>query len=303
MQDQNFLIRESRSVFVESPVFSIFIPTWNNLSYLQLCISSLRKHTRLPIQIIVHINEGKDRTAEWVKAQADLSYTISDSNIGVCYALNQCRTLATADYFLYLNDDMYVCPEWEIHLLREIKEIGHDAFFISATAIEPAETGNACVIVADYGTNPESFREENLLNQFRTFEKRDWQGSTWPPNVVHKKLWDLVGGYSIEFSPGLYSDPDFSMKCWKAGVRLFKGVSASRVYHFGGKSTTRMVKNAGYYTFISKWGMTAKTFTKNFLRSGQVFDGDLSMPVFPFSLHIKNWIKRFQAFLKNSFIG
>jgi GT2 family glycosyltransferase len=303
MQDQNFLIRESRSVFIEAPVFSIFIPTWNNLSYLQLCISSLRKHTQLPIQIIVHINEGKDGTAEWVKTQTDLSYTLSDENIGVCYALNQCRTMATADYFIYLNDDMYVCPEWDLHLLREIKAIRHDAFFLSATAIEPTDTGNACVIVADFGTTPDSFREENLLNQFQTLDKKDWQGSTWPPNVVHKKLWDLVGGYSIEFSPGLYSDPDFSMKLWKSGVRLFKGVSAGRVYHFGGKSTTRMVKNAGYYTFISKWGMSAGTFKNKFLRSGQAFDGDLSVPVMPLSLRIKNWIKRFQALLQISFPG
>ncbi len=301
MHDQNFLIRESRSVFVETPVFSIFIPTWNNLPYLQLCINSLHKHTSLPIQIIVHINEGKDGTKEWVEAQSDLSYTISDENIGVCYALNQCRTLATADYFLYLNDDMYVCPDWDLHLISEIKAFGHDAFFLSATAIEPVETGNACVIVADFGTNPDTFREENLLNQFRTFGKEDWQGSTWPPNVVHKRLWDLVGGYSIEFSPGLYSDPDFSMKLWKAGVRLFKGVGASRVYHFGGKSTTRMVKNAGYYTFISKWGLSARSFTRGFLRSGEAFKGPLTMPVLTISFRIKNWIKKFQSFLNNSF--
>jgi glycosyltransferase involved in cell wall biosynthesis len=297
MHDQNFLIRESRSVFVGSSVFSIFIPTWNNLPYLRLCVDSLRKHSVLPYQIIVHINEGKDGTTEWVKSQADLDYTFSEENIGVCYALNQCRTLANGDYFLYLNDDMYVCPGWDQHLLDEIKAIGHDAFFLSATAIEPAETGNNCVIVKNFGTDPDSFREGDLLSQFQTLSKKDWQGATWPPNVVHKKTWDLVGGYSIEFSPGLYSDPDFSMKLWRAGLRLFKGVSVARVYHFGGKSTTRMVKNSGYYTFISKWGMTARTFTKKFLRSGEPFDGALAEPAIPFSVNMKNRFKRLQGLL------
>jgi GT2 family glycosyltransferase len=121
--------------------------------------------------------------------------------------------------------------------------------------------------------------------------------------VVHKKTWDLVGGYSIEFSPGLYSDPDFSMKLWKAGLRLFKGVSASRTYHFGGKSTRRMVKNNGYYTFISKWGMTARTFTKKILRSGEPFNGALNNPAFSSSVKIKNWYKRLLAFLNSSFPG
>ena len=270
------------------------------MPYLKLCIDSLRRHSIIRHEIIVHINEGKDGTLEWVKSQADLSYTFSKENIGVCYALNQCRTLATADYFLYLNDDMYVCPGWDQHLLAEIKSIGHDAFFLSATAIETIPTNNPCVIVKNFGTDPASFREEALMKQFQDLEKQDWQGSTWPPNVVHKKIWDLVGGYSIEYSPGLYSDPDFSMKLWKAGLRLFKGIGASRVYHFGGTSTTRMMRNRGYHTFISKWGMTARTFTQNFLRSGKPFDGVLSEPVLPFSVKLKNWFKRFQASLKSN---
>ena len=300
MSDQNILIRESRSVIIDSPIFSIFIPTWNNLPYLKLCIDSLRRHSRLTHQIIVHINEGKDGTVEWIKSQEDLSYTFSGENIGVCYALNQCRTLAAADYFLYLNDDMFVCPEWDQQLYREIKSIGHDAFFLSATAIEPFDTNNKCVIVKNFGTDPETFQEALLIKQVLVPEKSDWQGSTWPPNVVHKKIWDLVGGYSIEYSPGLYSDPDFSMKLWKAGIRLFKGVSASRVYHFGGKSTTRMVRNAGYFTFISKWGMSAGTFKKYFLKSGRPFDGVLSEPAISFSLKMKNTINRFQAALKSN---
>jgi glycosyltransferase involved in cell wall biosynthesis len=298
MHDQNFLIRESRSVSVENPVFSIFIPTWNNLPYLKLCIDSVRKNSNLKHQIILHINEGKDGTTDWVKSQPDLSYSFTEENIGVCYALNQCRSLASADYFLYLNDDMYVCPGWDQQLLDDIKSIGHDAFFLSATAIEPAATMNACVIVQNFGTDLSGFREAELLKDFKELQKDDWQGSTWPPNVVHKNVWDLVGGYSIEFSPGLYSDPDFSRKLWQAGIRLFKGVSTSRVYHFGGKSTARMLRNRGYFTFISKWGMSARTFTQNFLHSGEPFDGELPEPVIPFMLRVKNGFKRLQAAMK-----
>jgi len=299
MQVQNYLIRESRSVIPDNPVFSILIPTWNNLPYLKLCIDSLRRHSLIRHQIIVHINEGKDGTLEWVQSQSDLSYTFSEKNIGVCYALNQCRTLAAADYFLYMNDDMYACPGWDQYLYAEIKAIGHPEFFLSATAIEPLKTLNQCVIPGDFGTDSENFQEEKLLRHFSDPEKNNWQGSTWPPNIVHKKIWDLVGGYSVEFTPGLYSDPDFSMKLWRAGVRIFKGIGASRVYHFGGKSTKKMVRNAGYFTFISKWGMSAGTFTKKFLRTGEPFDGELSTPKISISLKMKNWVNQVQASLKS----
>ena len=193
---------------------------------------------------------------------------------------------------------MYTCPDWDLYMFDEIKAIGHDAFFLSATAIEPLTTGNNCVIVQNFGSDPSSFQEARLLQHYNDIPGKDWQGSTWPPNVVHKKVWDLIGGYSVEYSPGLYSDPDFSMKLWKAGVRLFKGITKSRVYHFGGKSTSRMIRNTGYYTFISKWGMSSRTFTQKYLRSGESFDGSLSEPVLSFSDRLKNSFKRIQAGLK-----
>ena len=59
---------------------------------------------------------------------------------------------------------------------------------------------------------PESFQEQQLLAEYENLPMQDWTGATWPPNVVHKDLWHLIGGYSVEFSPGMYSDPDFSMK-------------------------------------------------------------------------------------------
>lgn len=103
----------------------------------------------------------------------------------------------------------------------------------------------------------------------------DWSGATWPPSIVHKNIWDLIGGYSVEYFPGLYSDPDFSMKLYEAGVRYFKGVDASRAYHFGSKSTHRISLNNGSLQFLNKWGITSNSFTRFFLKRGQKFDGEV----------------------------
>jgi len=272
-------------------VFSIMIPSWNNLSYLQLCINSIRKHSAFQHEIIVHINEGKDGTLEWVKSQPDISYAYSSENIGVCYALNSCRTLATTDYLLYINDDMYVCPDWDTPLFNEIRSIGHKYFFLSSTAIE-IKAQSSCSIEKSFGNNINEFLEEQLLAEFSTIPFHDWQGATWPPNVVHKDIWDLAGGYSIEFSPGMYSDPDFSMKLWQLGVRLFKGLEKSRVYHFGSISVKRVKRNKGYYTFIAKWGITSGTLSKYYLRRGDLFDGPLEQQTIPFTVQLKNLFKR-----------
>lgn len=291
------MIADIRILKVKRPrsgaaVFSIIIPSWNNLAYLQLCIESIRKHSHFSHQLIVHVNESSDGTLAWIRAQEDIDYTFSKENIGVCYGLNIARDLVATDYILYLNDDMYVCPGWDLVLHEEILRIGHPYFFLSSTSIEPLSSGNPCVVVADFGSDIRSFREKELLAAFASQPKGDWQGATWPPNLVHKDIWDLVGGYSPEFSPGMYSDPDFSFKLWNLGIRYFKGMGASRVYHFGSKSTGRIRRNKGYYRFIQKWGMTSSTLTRYYLRRGQPHDGALSKPAMPLMVRVKNLWKR-----------
>ena len=272
--------------------FSILIPSWNNLEYLQLCVESIRRHSTYSHQIIVHANEGKDGTREWLDAQPDLDYTRSEENVGICYSLNYARSLAKAEYLCYLNDDMVVLPEWDKYLLEEIERIGHRSFILSATAIEPRDTGNSCVLVQNYGDSPATFQQDKLLREFRSQEKADWSGSTWPPIVLHRDLWDLVGGLSIEFSPGMYSDPDLSMKLWQAGVRYFKGLGQSRVYHFGSKSTKRKRMNTGRDLFLMKWGVSSSTFSKKYLRRGAPFSGPLTEPELSAFDRWKNFFKR-----------
>jgi glycosyltransferase involved in cell wall biosynthesis len=274
--------------------FSILIPTWNNLPYLKLCVESIRKNSTYTHQIVIHVNEGIDGSLAWIQEQPDIDYTHSEKNIGICYALNYCRSIVTTDYVLYMNDDMYVCPQWDKPLADEITRIGHPYFFLSATAIEPVASSN-CVIEKSYGADIGSFQEEQLLKEFRQLPGGDWQGSTWPPNIVHKDIWDMAGGYSVEYSPGMYSDPDFSMKLWQIGIRLFKGITQSRVYHFGSKSTKKVVKNKGYYMFIAKWRMTSSTFTQKFLRRGEPYQGLLTQPSLSTTLQWKNLFKRLGA--------
>ena len=255
--------------------FSILIPAWNNLPYLKICIDSIRKNSLFSHQVIIHVNEGIDGTLEWLKQQ-NIEYTHTEKNIGICTAVNSAFVLATAQYIMFMNDDMYCCPDWDLHLFDEIERIGHNKFFLSSTMLEPLTTGNACALTPyDFGRDASTFREQELLEKLPSIPVRDWSGSTWPPSVVHRSMWEAVGGLSEEFSPGMYSDPDFSMKLWQQGVRYFKGVGKSRVYHFMSKSTGKVKKNDGRKQFLNKWGVSSSYFTKEILESGKTFHGPL----------------------------
>ena len=245
---------------------------------LQLCLASIMKNSSFNHQVILHINEGNDKTRQWAEKQ-HIDHTFSAINIGVCYAVNAAAALAKTDYILYLNDDMYVCPDWDKYLWEEIRRMPDKLFYLSATAIEPNDAGKKCAITPySFGTSPTDFREDELLRNYKDLPMSDWNGASWPPGLVHRDIWNAVGGYSVEFFPGFYSDPDFSLKLWQFGVRNFKGVSRSRVYHFLEYSTKQIgnkkVKR-GNKTFLNKWGISANMFYTFYLRMGSPYAGPL----------------------------
>ena len=75
----------------------------------------------------MHINEGSDGTQKWadtVRVDSNgegVLYTYSPENVGICKAMNWAFDKATKDYIVYLNDDMYVLPDWDKFLIEEIK--------------------------------------------------------------------------------------------------------------------------------------------------------------------------------------
>jgi GT2 family glycosyltransferase len=249
-------------------MYSIVIPTWNNLRCLRLCVESLRRHSARPHELLVHVNDGSDGTREWI-AREGIEHTVSDTNVGICSAVNRAAARARTDYVLYVNDDMVAAPGWDVALERALARVsGVAKFMLSGTMIEPVASGNACAVVADCGRDPERFDLERFAREAPRLARADWLGATWPPTLVPRDVWQEVGGYSIEFSPGMGSDNDLSMKLWRAGCRVFLGVGDSLFYHFSRVSTDRIRKNDGRRQFLLKWGVTPAAFDRHCLRRG-----------------------------------
>ena len=183
--------------------------------------------------------------------------------------------------FLYAHDDFYFCPEWDLTLKNEIDKIGHNKFYLSGIMM------NNGPLKFDCGNSLENFNESKLLENYQNINHYDFQGSTWAPHLIHKTLWNKIGGFSEEYYPGTGSDPDLNMKLWKEGVRIFKGINNCKVYHFG-SIVTRNYKNhptiktesgsKGAKIFILKWGISINFFKRFYLRSDTKYTGELDNP-------------------------
>jgi len=254
-------------------MFSIIIPTFNNLNYLKTCLNSIKKNSKYNHEVIVHVNEGVDGTLEYIEKN-QIKYTYKKINEGVCVAFNEAVKLASKDHIVLAHDDMYFCPGWDICFSKELKSIHDIDFFISGTMVQPFKS----YINLDCGKSISDFNEAKLLKELPNIKFNDFQGTHWQPSLIPTSTWKKVNGFSEEFSPGLGSDPDFNMKLWKIGVRLFKGLGDCRVYHFSSVSLRKKAWNNGAKTFLLKWGITIKFFKKHYLKSNKKFDGKLQEP-------------------------
>jgi glycosyltransferase involved in cell wall biosynthesis len=259
-------------------MFSVLIASWNNLDYLKLCIESVRKNSSQAHEILVHVNDGSDGTLEWVRAQ-NIQYSRSRANIGVCLAFNELAARAKGDWLILLNDDMVCCPGWDSAYAAAIAAAPSDLAVFSSTMIEPRDTRNPLVIVGDYGRTPQTFDEAGMLAGYLSVKRQDIVGQASQPTVIARKWWLLVGGYSIEFGPGMSSDNDLWMKLWVVGCRHYRVLAASRIYHFSQVSTGRVRRNRGGRTFVMKWGITQKEFDDLLLQTARtVAPETLSLP-------------------------
>ena len=262
--------------------FSIIIPTFQNYKYCKLTIDSIKKNSSFSHEIIVHLN-GKDDETEKFLLDNNIYYTKSSDNIGLCSGVNIASKKSTKNYLLYSHDDMYFLPDWDNVLADEIEKLVDNKFYLSMTQISytgPVK-GSIQHIQFDCGNTIENFNEVKLLNEYKSLKFKNLQGSHWAPHLIHKSIWNKIGGFSKEFNPGFASDPDLNMKLWNEGVRIFKGISESRLYHFGSITTRKkenIRRNDGKKTFLQKWGITVEFFVKHYLKRGIVYDGPLKDP-------------------------
>ena len=184
-------------------MISIVIPTYNNLDYLKLCLNSIKRNSFKDHEVLLHINDGSDGSLKYA-IDNNIKHTFSKENIGLCSSINTACKKIVNKYILYAHDDVYFCPNWDIYLLDELKKINDNKFYLSGTMIEPNRGAH---IRFDCGQTANTFDEKKLLDNYKNLPFYDHQGSHFSPLLIEKKMWEMVGGFSEEFNPGICSDP------------------------------------------------------------------------------------------------
>lgn len=105
--------------------YSIIIPTYNQLNFLQRCVDSVINNTILDseIEIIIVCNGCKDGTLDQVKiyssTHSNIKYIYWPDPLGFSKAVNAGLAVSTGEYVVLLNNDSYLLANNWLQLLQE----------------------------------------------------------------------------------------------------------------------------------------------------------------------------------------
>ena len=177
---------------------------------------------------------------------------------GQCKAVNAAVAISSTPWVLVTNDDMVYPPRWWENLTTGFSEGSDKILCISPKLIEPRSGAPTFEVYFCGGTGGD-FDKEKWLEFAKNYQGQGLRTGFNLPFLIKKELWDLVGGYDVNFDPwGSNGDSDLEYKIRLAGVQPYQNRN-SIVYHFSQTSGTFHPDNRDYWQdnwnyFIQKWG-------------------------------------------------
>ena len=237
-------------------MISIAIVSLDNVDFLRLLLKGIRRNTTTPYEVLIygnaaghppgrrHINPPglSIEFVELIAQNRDIIsvFIPSDTNDGISTPLNTLFAHAKGEYFVFLDDDMYVAPGWDTAVLQKVNpNILHQ--YLAFSQFIAAAPDSQYFNTYDFGGNPVQFREEDFNREWED-RRNNIKDHTMLAGCfcVKRKLWESVGGFwttmpiygcDIEFKIHIYKDARAENLPFE-----FRTVADSCVYHFNNGS-------------------------------------------------------------------
>lgn len=116
---------------------SIITAIYNQLAVNRLFLASLQRYTHHPFELIIIDNGSTDGSADFFAANG-ATVIRNGANYSYPHCQNQGIKIARYDYLAFLNNDIIVSPQWDLHLIESM--LHHQLDVITSCGIENVET-------------------------------------------------------------------------------------------------------------------------------------------------------------------
>ena len=257
---------------------SFIQPSRNNLKYLKWSYNSIRKNLGYTHEICWADDFSDDGTWEWMQKIAEIDKNVKihrnegPTRLGHTILYDTLiNDYATNDIVMIYHADMYACPGLDVEINKHIKK----GVVVSGTRIEPPlHPDGPEKILADYGIEPEEFKELDLLKDLDKFkDKGKTTEGIFAPWAIMKEDFQSIGGHDELYAPQSKEDSDIFNRFLLNGYK-FVQTWEGFVYHMtcrGSRFADGAKRNPDGEVFMKnretdEWMKQNIRSTRNFIR-------------------------------------
>jgi GT2 family glycosyltransferase len=214
-------------MLTENGKVSIVLAAYNALQYTKACLQSIAKYTDVPYELVLVDNGSSDGTREYFNTISGARIIHNKTNLGFSRGYNQGIKAGRGDFFLLINNDCIVGPNWLSNMISCAKSnpgigmVGPRGNHINGIQRIDREFENTQAFYKFAGLfnrpDPSKWFEVKKLVGFCILIKRE---------VIEK-----VGYFDESYGIGTHEDIDYSIRVRQAGFKLFCAGDVF-VYHF-----------------------------------------------------------------------
>ena len=219
---------------------AVVILNWNGVGHLRQYLPSVLQNTPAEVRIVVADNGSTDASVEFVEHYyPDVEIVQLDRNYGFAEGYNRALQEVEADYYVLLNSDIEVTPQWIeplVAMLDENKEVAAVApkllSFTEPTRFEYAGAAGGFIDFLGY-----PFCRGRILStteqdcgQYDTSREVFWaSGAAF---CCRAEVFHSLGGFDGDF----FAHMEEIDLCWRMQLAGYKVMCEPRseVYHLGG---------------------------------------------------------------------
>ena len=222
------------------PRVSIIIPTLG-CSLLRCCLESLHRNieAHLAHEVIVVANgtSAVEKAAEAVAGVPNVRLITSAANLGFGGGCNRGAAESSAEFLVFLNDDLEILPGWLETLVEtadrraDVGAVGSLVLFPDGTIQEAGSLAwrDGSTLCVNRGVSAEA-------NPY-TFVRQVHYCSGCSL-LVRRQAWSLLGGFDPRYFPAYYEDVDLCFGLARAGYRTLFQPRSRAIHRETSSSTT-----------------------------------------------------------------
>jgi GT2 family glycosyltransferase len=228
-----------------TPKVSVVILNWNGKNYLQQFLPSVLKSTYSNIEIIIADNGSTDDSVSFLQQNfPQVKIILLDKNYGFARGYNEALKKITSEYYILLNSDVEVTPNWIAPMVTLLQKDE------SIAACQPKILSYQNKKVFDYAGSAGGWIDkygypfakgrifdicEEDRGQYDQEELIFWASGA--AMFIRSNVFHEMGG----FDPYFFAHQEEIDLCWRlqlAGYKIYSCPS-STVYHVGGGTLPR----------------------------------------------------------------